>query len=73
MSEIVILDDIRAHSSITGRSGNIHVIPDIVMNKIITGVMDISDIEEHRDIVPTIVKEWRDMILRGCNDPSRHE
>lgn len=68
MSKVVVLEEVRPHISIVGLSGNVHVIPYSLLNRVITGKTDITQIEEYSDIMPTIINEWREMILAGLND-----
>ncbi len=68
MSKIVSLDDMRPHIYIVGISGNTHIIPQSLFNDIANGKTDITVIEDYPDIVPKILSEWQEMILRGCND-----
>ncbi len=55
MTNIKNIDEYRDHYHITGLSGNCHVIPVSVINKIADGDMKITDLEEYDDIIPTIV------------------
>lgn len=68
MSKIVSLDDMRPLICIVGISGNTHIIPQSLFNDITKGRVDVTVIEDYSDIVPKILSEWQEMILRGCND-----
>jgi len=57
MSCVVQLDDFRPHLCIQGNT-SIHVVPVLLIEKLISGVLTHSDIEGFDDLLPTILSEW---------------
>jgi hypothetical protein len=62
---VVELDDYRPHVRISTPRAE-HVIPDEVFHKIVSGEMEIDEVDDWKPIMRTIIKEWLDNLpFRG--------
>jgi len=57
MNNVSDIDDQRPHLMIPGKQ-KAHVIPKSLIQDVIDGDKDITEIEEYYDFLPTILKEW---------------
>jgi len=57
MDKVVDIELQRPHLVVTGLV-NTHVIPESLIQKVIDGDKDITEIEDYYDFLPTILKEW---------------
>ncbi len=58
MANIIDIDSRMPHYYITALDGSVHVISLLVLMRIATGHMEISDLEDWEKIIPRIVGEW---------------
>lgn len=65
-ADVMKLDEYRPHVVVRGR--NVHVLPIVLLEKIVSGTTSIYDIEEHEDLIEAIAKEWAEFVLRGSED-----
>jgi len=63
MSNVTDINDQKPHLMIPG-SVNVHVMPKSLIEDVINGKKDITDIEEYEDFLPTILKEWLTMEIK---------
>lgn len=57
MSNVTDINDQKPHLVIPGVQ-NVHVLPRSLIEDVINGDKDITEIEEYYDFLPTILKEW---------------
>lgn len=57
--------DNEPHLCVHTMDGNVHVIPEIVFTKIITGEMKITDMDDWEIIIRAVLSEWlKDILYR---------
>jgi len=65
-ADVKKIDEYRPHVVVRGR--NVHVLPIVLLEKLVTGTTSIYDIEEHEDLIEAIAREWAEFVLRGSED-----
>lgn len=60
LNRIIDFQEGLPHLTIQGVE-RIHVIPLSCIEKVISGTMNITDIEDYKDMLPAILKEWLEM------------
>lgn len=58
LKNIINLDEKRPHVNVTTTEGNVHVIPVSVIENIIDGDLDITELDDWKLIMKRILNEW---------------
>jgi len=65
---VIKISDYKPHVSIQV-GVNVHIFPLSVFEDIVSGDIEIDDIDDWRDIIPVIVGEWiNQLTLKGLNN-----
>lgn len=56
--DVVDINDHRPHLSVTVENGDIHTMPVATIESIISQKLDITEVDDYKDILSAILKEW---------------
>lgn len=66
MGTVISLDDNRPHIVIQGIK-SVHVVPLSVFKRIETGEIDLNDVDDIGDFIPTVIGEWLNNLQKNNN------
>ncbi|MBY5942315.1 hypothetical protein KUW00_15655 [Halomonas sp. DP5N14-9] len=64
MTRITELNDHRAHYCIPTPDGKAHVVPEAMIENIISGKISIDDVDDRDQVIRAILKDWLNIKLR---------